>query len=57
MQFVKALPVDGRWRIVVFTGNIHKPTSTETLDKVDDQKSPVLVAQLERTIACQLPLL
>jgi phenol 2-monooxygenase len=33
MQLVRALPADGRWRIVVFAGDIRTPASAERLDK------------------------
>lgn len=34
MQLVKALPADGRWRIVVFAGDIRRPKRLERLTKV-----------------------
>ncbi|KAL9113458.1 MAG: hypothetical protein Q9227_002499 [Pyrenula ochraceoflavens] len=34
MQLVKALPADGRWRIVVFAGNMREEKVSERLDKV-----------------------
>jgi phenol 2-monooxygenase len=34
MQLVQALPADGRWRIVIFAGNLHNPGSLERLGKV-----------------------
>lgn len=34
MQFAKALSADGRWRIVVFAGNIQSPVCAKRLDKV-----------------------
>jgi phenol 2-monooxygenase len=39
MQFAKALSADGRWRIVVFAGDLNNPVSTERLGKV---KQPFL---------------
>jgi len=33
MQLVRALPADGRWRIVVFAGDIRTPRSSERLNK------------------------
>jgi phenol 2-monooxygenase (NADPH) len=33
MQLVRALPADGRWRIVVFAGDIRIPKSAERLNK------------------------
>ena len=37
MQFLKALAADGRWRIVVFAGDLNKQLSAERLDKVREQ--------------------
>jgi phenol 2-monooxygenase len=34
MQLVQALPADGRWRVVIFAGNLHNPGSLERLGKV-----------------------
>lgn len=36
MQLVKALPADGRWRIVIFAGDVHDPLIFETLQKVSN---------------------
>jgi phenol 2-monooxygenase len=36
MQLVRALPADGRWRIVVFAGDISNQASLERLDKVSN---------------------
>jgi phenol 2-monooxygenase len=36
MQLVKALAADGRWRIVIFAGNIRSDTSAQRLKKVCD---------------------
>ena len=44
MQLVQALPADGRWRIVVFAGDIHDAESSKRLQKV--RRSPdVLMAE------------
>jgi phenol 2-monooxygenase len=44
MQFAKALSADGRWRIVVFAGDLNNPVGTERLGKV---KQPFLdISQL-----------
>lgn len=34
MQLTKALPADGRWRIVVFTGDLQVPSNAERLKRV-----------------------
>jgi phenol 2-monooxygenase len=34
MQLVKALPTDGRWRTVVFAGDLRNSASAKRLDKV-----------------------
>ena len=34
MQLTKALPADGRWRIVVFAGDIQLPGNAERLERV-----------------------
>lgn len=34
MQLVRALPADGRWRIIIFAGDIRAVASAERLDKV-----------------------
>jgi phenol 2-monooxygenase len=34
VQFAKALAADGRWRIVIFAGDLNNSTSAERLDKV-----------------------
>ena len=34
MQFAKVLPADGRWRIVVFAGDLHNRVGAERLEKV-----------------------
>lgn len=34
MQLVRALPADGRWRVLIFAGNIQDPTKQERLDRV-----------------------
>lgn len=34
MQLAKALPADGRWRIVIFAGDIQKSESAERLGRV-----------------------
>jgi phenol 2-monooxygenase len=36
MQLVKALPADGRWRIVIFAGDIRYESSAQRLKKVND---------------------
>ena len=39
MQLVNALPADGRWRLVVFPGNLQNPLSKERLEKVNNPQS------------------
>ncbi len=39
MHFVKALPADGRWRIVVFAGDVRQPAAAERLEKVSPSTS------------------
>jgi len=34
MQLVKALPSDGRWRVVIFAGDIRNPMTAQKLSKV-----------------------
>lgn len=34
MQLVKALPADGRWRVMIFAGDAEKPDTFEKLEKV-----------------------
>ena len=49
MQLVNALPSDGRWRIVVFTGDIRQNTASARLDRVSyarDRIVRVLIDQL-----------
>lgn len=40
MQLVKALPADGRWRIVIFAGDIFRESSAMKLEKVCCDSSP-----------------
>jgi phenol 2-monooxygenase (NADPH) len=40
MQLVRSFPADGRWRIVVFAGNIQSPSSKGRLHKVRYFHSP-----------------
>jgi phenol 2-monooxygenase len=43
MQLVKMLPMDGRWRIVVFGGNLTNSVSAERLQKVSTLISRLVV--------------
>ncbi|KFY01163.1 hypothetical protein O988_02882 [Pseudogymnoascus sp. VKM F-3808] len=36
MQLVKALPADGRWRIIIFGGDITEPANAARLEKLGD---------------------
>ncbi len=34
MQLVRALPADGRWRVIIFAGDIRDPAAADRLEKV-----------------------
>jgi phenol 2-monooxygenase len=58
MQLVKALPADGRWRIVIFAGDLRDPASASRLENVGNGVLYALTVRwLKVTIACRLSLL
>lgn len=54
MQLVKALPADGRWRIVIFAGDIKYEASAQRLKRVGGSLPEVFCKQLTRP-AWELP--
>jgi phenol 2-monooxygenase len=47
MQLVRALPADGRWRIVIFAGEIGSPDSAKNLERVSEK--PIHVPSVSRS--------
>lgn len=55
MQLVKALPADGRWRMVIFAGDVREHIAAERLKKV----SPIFlyISGADSLPACELPVI